>query len=113
MFHISICQYRSYIDAVFDQKPVYGEFYPLVGNEISAKWESFSAMIGLTVNDIKGIRASAEPGFRFAEVLDMWGKTYYKKTPFTWRSVIQILRRLKLDAVADAAVAELLKESND
>ena len=82
----------------------------MVGKFISAKWNRFGRMVGLSY-ELDGIE-EMKIDDRLSAVLDVWKKKYFKKTPYNWRNVIQTLRLMEDHEIADQVVQQLVKESH-
>ncbi len=83
-------------------------FHLLVSKYITSEYQTFAAKVGLSVNDINTIPDEwGDSNFRFAHVLNIWEKM--KNKPFTWRTVIKVLREMDHQRIAESVVVKLKK----
>ncbi len=101
-----------YVGPLFDLAIEFRDFNNFVGKHISAKWNIFGEMIGISPNDLHAIaQDNANVNNRLSPILEAWKKTHFRATPYNWRNVILILREMEEHNVADRAIEELLKGS--
>ncbi len=108
VYHIGV----HFVGPLFDLTVEYRDFHN-VGKSISAKWNTFGEMIGLSPNELHVIaQENASINDRMSPILEAWKKTHFRTTPCNWRNVILILREMGEHNVADRAIEELVKGSS-
>ena len=78
-----------------------------LASEIPHKWEQFGTMVGLKEGCLRGIEADITSSQkRFMEVIYQWRKLDSEKAPFTWSTVITVLKSKALDETGLAGKLE-------
>ena len=96
---ISILLPSFHVAVTLDSKPDLADLLEEVGSEVLAEWQIFALQLGVHSSAIEGIERTEKGDSKTCifKALAQWEKSPSPKRPYTWRTVVQVLRTQIID----------------
>ena len=88
-----------HVAVTLDSKPDLADLLEEVGSEVLAEWQVFALQLGVRSSAIEGIEKTerGDPKRCIFKALAQWEKSPSPKHPYTWHTVVQVLRKQIID----------------